>query len=373
VGLDSWFDSRGIPLLALPTGGRVPLRFSDPVAEHGATRQRAGIFDFSFMGAWDFVGPEACAALAGLQTRQLRALAEGRIAYTLLLDEKGCVDIDATAWRLGPDHFRLFTGRPSDAARIASVCEALGVRPVDRCGHDAVIAVQGPWSAAVLAAVLGPGPVRALPYFGFAAMRFDAEPVLCGRIGYSGELGYELVVDRALGPALWQSLCRAGQALGLGLAECGFEAADLLRIESGYILFTRELGSAATPRELGLERLVDLQHGPFIGQEALRRSLAAPPRRRLAGLEFTAAPRDPRAAFRRATVTSECRSPSLAATIGLAWVDADTQPGEAVRTEDGRHALVRRLPFLDAQRLRPRAAPQLNPTQPSPPETKPPQ
>jgi len=368
VTLDSWFDGRGIPLLALPTGGRVPLRFTDPVAEHGATRQRAGIFDFSFMGAWDFVGPEACAALAGLQTRQLRDLATGRMAYTLLLDERGCVDIDATAWRLGPDHFRLFTGRPSDAARIASHCEARGVTPVGRCGRDAVIAVQGPWSAAVLATVLGPGPVRALPYFGFATARFDAEPVLLGRIGYSGELGYELVVDRAIGPALWQALCRAGHEAGLDLAECGFEAADLLRIESGYILFTRELASAATPRELGLERLVDLQHGPFVGQEALRRSLAAPPRRRLAGLEFTAGPPGPGAACGLALVTSECRSPSLAATIGLAWVDADTQPGDGVCTEDGRHALVRRLPFVDAQRLRPRAAPQLNPLERHPPD-----
>jgi aminomethyltransferase len=357
MALDAWFAGRRIAMLDLPTGGRVPLRFTDPVAEHRATRARAGLFDFSFMGAWDFAGPAACAALARMQTRNLRALPVGRIAYSLLLDERGVVVVDATVWRLADDTYRLFTGRPSDAARIWRACEPFGAVPVDRSGHDAVIAIQGPASAQVLARVIGRGAVAALPWFGFTAAQAGEHPVLAGRLGYSGELGYEILVDRARGADLWRSLLAAGA--DADVLECGFEAADTLRIECGYVLFTRELAAGATPRELGLERLVDLWHGPFVGRDAVRRARGGTPTRRLAGLAFTPRPGTLHAVRRRATVTSECLAPTLGVPIALGCVDADAAPGDVVYTDDGRRALVRRLPFYDAPRLRTRAQPVL--------------
>ncbi len=289
MSLDAWFAARRIAMLDLPTGGRVPLRFGDAAAEHRATRTRAGLFDFSFMGAWDFAGSAACAALARMQTRNLRALPVGRIAYTLLLDERGVVVIDATVWRLAEDAYRLFTGRPADAARIAHHCEPFGVAPADRAGRDAVIAIQGPSSAIALARVIGRRPLEPLPWFGFTAAQAGGVPVMVGRLGYSGELGYEILVPRDRGAEVWQSLLAAGA--DEGLMECGFDAADTLRIECGYVLFTRELAANATPRELGLERLVDLSHGPFTGRDALRRARHDAPARRLAGLAFTTASR----------------------------------------------------------------------------------
>jgi len=355
MGLDAWFAARRIAMLDLPTGGRVPLRFGDPAAEHRATRNRAGIFDFSFMGAWDFAGPAACAALARMQTRNLRALPVGRIAYTLLLDERGAVAIDATVWRLADDAYRLFTGRPSDAVRIARHCEAFGVAPVGRIGQDAVIAIQGPSSASMLSRVIGRRPLESLPWFAFTDARAVDVAVTVGRLGYSGELGYEILVPRDRGAEIWQALLAAGA--DDGLAECGFEAADTLRIECGYLLFTRELTADATPRELGLERLVDLSHGPFTGRDALRRTRHDEPVRRLAGLDFIPAPATLHAVRRRVTVTSECVSPTFGIPMAMGFVDADTVPGDVVYTADGRRAIVQRLPFHDAPRRRTRAHP----------------
>jgi aminomethyltransferase len=265
------------------------------------------------------------------------------------------VVIDATVWRLADDAYRLFTGRPSDAARIACHCQTFGIAPIDRTGHDAVIAIQGPSSASMLSRVIGRRPLESLPWFAFTAAAAGDVPVMVGRLGYSGELGYEILAPRGRGAEVWQALLAAGA--DEGLAECGFEAADTLRIECGYVLFTRELTANATPRELGLERLVDLWHGPFAGRDALRRARHDAPVRRLAGLAFAPGPTTLHAVRRRAMVSSECTSPTFGMPIGMGFVDADVVPGDTVYIADGRRAIVQRLPFHDVPRRRTRAHP----------------
>jgi len=100
------------------------------VEEHLATRRAAGLFDFSFMGLYEFQGRPP------IQTRDLDAVATGQIAYTLLLKDDGAVLIDATVWRLDADRFWLFTGRRG----------RYGGR--DRSGEFAILALQGPRAAA---------------------------------------------------------------------------------------------------------------------------------------------------------------------------------------------------------------------------------
>lgn len=290
--------------------------------EHLATRQAAGLFDFSFMGLYEFPGP---AALALLQTRNLDALVPGRIAYTLLLAEDGAVRIDATVWRLEDGRFWLFAGKRA----------AYGGR--DRSGEFAILALQGPASGRILANLVGPEAVRALRYFHFTRI----DELVVGRIGYSGEFGYELLVPAAECPALRARLLEAGSREGL--RECGWDAADSLRIESGYVLFDREIDGLANPRELGLERLVS------------DRSIAFPLTRRLVGLELLEEPAP--ASLPAASVTSECFSPTLGKTIALGYVDPRAGPGTAICLIDGRFARVVSLPFYDPDRRRPRARP----------------
>jgi aminomethyltransferase len=292
------------------------------VEEHLATRRAAGLFDFSFMGLCEFSGLDA---LQGLQTRDVRKLQPGQIAYTLILGEDGAVRIDATVWRLDEQRFWLFAGKRA----------AYGGR--DRSGELAILALQGPASGRILARLVGPDPVRALRYFHFA----QAGPLIVGRIGFSGELGYELLVPAAESPALRARLLEAGS--GEGLRECGWAAADSLRIESGYVLFDREVDGRANPAELGLEKLV----------EPRRRF---PLQRKLVGLEIL----EDRATedLPTAAVTSECRSPTLDKAIALAFVDpGSSDPGVIVRLADGRAGRVAALPFYDPLRRLPRGAP----------------
>lgn len=288
------------------------------IDEHLATRRAVGLFDFSFMALYEFSGLEA---LRGLQTRDLRKIKPGQIAYALLLKEDGAVLIDATVWRLDAGRFWLFTGKPIPAPGL------------DRSGEHAILALQGPSSGAILAQLIGRDAVLGLKYFHFASH----ESITVARLGFSGELGYELLVPAGRAAALRRAL------LDRGVPECGWEAANSLRIESGYVLFDREIDGHANPLELGLERLVNNRK---MGFEATRK---------LVGLEIFEgrAPAD----LPAAAITSECASPTTGKTIALAYVDPDSaSPSSMVRVTDGRAARVTPLPFYDPERRRPRAS-----------------
>jgi aminomethyltransferase len=292
------------------------------VEEHLATRRAAGLFDFSFMGLYEFYEKTE---LQALQTRELDAMVPGQIAYTLLLKEDGAVLIDATVWCLDRERFWLFTGRRS----------AFGGHDVS--GAFTILALQGPSSGWILARVLGPDAIGKLRYFRF----LEKDDLIVARLGFSGELGYELLVPATDGAALRQKLLDAGR--NEGLRTCGWAAADSLRIEAGYVLFDREIDGAANPRELGLERLVD-------GKRDFELA------RRLVGLEILDGPG--RQDLPPAKVTSECFSPTFGKSLALGFVGAATiGPGSAVRLGDGRIARVAALPFYDPKRRRPRDNP----------------
>ncbi len=290
--------------------------------QHLATRRAAGLFDFSFMGHYEL------SSVRGVQSRDLEHLEPGQIAYTLLLNDDGSVFNDATAWRLDTDRWWLFTGRRSDTERLRAISR-------DRSGEYAIAALQGPASARILARLIDLELVRTLRYFRFV----QVDSIQVARLGYSGELGYELLVPRAESKRLWDSLVSAGR--GDGLVESGFEAANSLRIESGYVLFDREIDGRANPRELGLERLA-----PNRKFEATRK---------LVGLEIL----DEQApvTLPAVKVTSECFSPTLGKAIALCFANPDSIPGSAVRLTNGRTARVARLPFYDPERRRPRDNP----------------
>jgi aminomethyltransferase len=290
-----------------------------PREQHLATRRAAGLFDFSFMGLYEF---HDTAELELQQSRRLAGIEAGRVAYTLLLNEDGSVFNDATVWNMGDDRWWLFSGRPSDI-------DWLRGEPRDRSGEHAILALQGPESGRVLARLVGAEAVRSLRYFHF----IEREGMLIGRLGYSGELGYELIVPRAEETSL--------RAQFSDLPTCSFQAANSLRIEAGYVLFDREIDGQTNPLELGLDRLA-----PGRKFEATRK---------LVGLEIEEGHASPDLPLAR--VTSQCDSPTLARGIALAFAPPDVRRGDFVRADNAYLARVVSLPFYDPSRLRPRAAP----------------
>jgi glycine cleavage system aminomethyltransferase T len=323
--------------------------------EHLATRRRAGVFDFSFMNGWEIAGRDALRLLDRLQTRNLRLVPLGRIGYTLLCRDDGSVFIDATVWSLGEGRYWLFTGRRSDAMWLTEVAAPFDVQLTQLLPKLAIIGVQGPSSCALLER-LSPGCAAGLAYFGFHRCRIGRFDCTIGRLGYTGEIGYELLLPTSDAPALWTAIVDAGR--DCGAAECSWEAANSLRIEAGYVHFDYELAGIVYPHELGLGRLVDFSCSEWIGRDALRAVCREPLRRRLSGFTFEAGARasSPSPA-QRAQVTSEAYSPLFDRRLALAFVDAEVSAGSVAYAQDGRRGRIARLPFFDPPRAVPRRAP----------------
>lgn len=346
--LTAAFRTRGVPLTEVTPGLYVPARFGDPLAEQRATRRAAGIYDFSFMAIFDIDGPEALAFVGRLQTRDATRLRPGELRYTLLLTDEGHVYNDASVWNLGEGRYRIVTGRPSDLALLERRASRhrISIRPL----RGAVLSVQGPASAALLRAL---GATALPPFFRFAAASLAGIAGTVARIGYSGELGYEVFVPARDGPGLWDALREKARDIG-GL-ECGFEAADALRIECGFVLFSRELALPVSPEEIGLGRLVE---------GAAARGPRPSPSRRLVGLlpmrEGPIAAGPPGAAPiapGMGLLTSAADSALFGRRLGLGYVDAaDACPGTLVQLAGGGRARVARLPYYDPVKRRPREA-----------------
>ncbi len=350
--LADYFESRAVPLQRFASGAVTPLRFGDSIAEHRATRHAVGLFDFSFMGCFEVSGRDALACLHRVQTRDLAGLRAGRLCYTLLCRDDGSVLVDATVWARGDGRYSLFSGRREDIEHLRACAAGFSVTIDDLSQQYAIIAAQGPRSHELLIRHVGE-TLADLPHFGFDGFRLFGRRCVIGRLGFSGEAGYEVLVDAGSGVETWQALVECGQSYGV--AECGFAAADGLRIESGYILFTNELASRVTPQALRLERILSFGHGDFIGAGALRhRSRFEEPV--MTGFVL-AQPRGRtfRRDLPRARLTSTAWSPTLERHIALGFVVAESaRPGTLVQCEGGELARTARLPFYDPMRWLPR-------------------
>ncbi|MCZ9337949.1 glycine cleavage system protein T, partial [Streptomyces sp. TRM76130] len=140
-----------------------------------------------------------------------------------------------------------------------------GVRD-DRDGY-ALLAVQGPRSAGVLAA-LTDADLDGLRYYAGLPGTVAGVPALIARTGYTGEDGFELFVAPDRAEPLWRALTEAGAAAGL--VPCGLSCRDTLRLEAGMPLYGHELTTALTPFDAGLGRVVKFEkEGDFVGRAAL--------------------------------------------------------------------------------------------------------
>jgi aminomethyltransferase len=210
------------------------------------------------------------------------------------------------------------------------------VRVLDQHQQYAVLAVQGPRSAELLAAV---GlTVADLDYMAFADVDHDGATLRVGRTGYTGERGYELLPRWERAPALWEALLAAAGPLG-GRA-CGLGARDTLRTEMGYPLHGQDLGLDVTPLQGGVSWAIGWPKPAFWGREALLAERERGPSRRLRGLRATGrgVPRPHMAVRSTAGVqlgetTSGTFSPTLSTGIALAILDAGVRPGDRVEVD----------------------------------------
>ncbi|WP_148615107.1 glycine cleavage system aminomethyltransferase GcvT [Nocardioides rubriscoriae] len=336
-------------------GWSMPLQYAGVVEEHTAVRTAVGIFDVSHLGKAAVTGPGAADLVNATLSNDLRRIGPGQAQYTLCCDDAtgGIVD-DLIAYYRSDEAVFLIPNAANTAEvvrRLAAAAPA-GVEVVDQHRDFAVLAVQGPSSDDLLAAV---GLPTGHDYMSFVDASFAGTHVVICRTGYTGERGYELVVPSDGAGAVWDAILAAGEPFGL--TPCGLGARDTLRTEMGYPLHGQDISLSVTPNEARLGWAVGWKKDAFWGRDALVAEKQAGPRRRLVGLESTgrAIPRPHMSVslvpdVLLGEVTSGTFSPTLKKGIALALlssvVNPDAQVGVDVR---GRREMfqVRPLPFVE--------------------------
>lgn len=321
--------------------------YGDIYGEARACRTGAALFDFSFMSRARICGPMALAVVQSLTPRRLDDLPVGRLRYCLRLSPDGHVAVDITIWRVSADVYEVMSGRHQDVADLVAAAPPGSTE--DLSTECVIYAVQGPDSLKALSQYGDGAALSQLCYFGCAEIAIAGVPCLVGRLGYTGEAGFEIIAPRESGAALWQALSAQARP-------AGFAAADILRIEAGFILFANELSIPVKPFELGLEPFagtsLDCDEDPialvaFTAETAHKPVLWQPP-------AFVSRPEPGEIA-----ITSACWSPLANATLGLGY--ALRRDGEREAPLRDRHGwfnnirLVKR-PFFDPEKRRPRAS-----------------
>ena len=329
------------------------------IAEHLHTRAKAGLFDVSHMGQVTLHGVDA-AALETLVPGDIAGLGEGRMRYTLLLNDDGGIIDDLMAIRFAGG-LRLVVNAATKEGDVAHLRAGLGAGAgVELLDDRALLALQGPLAAAVLTRIAGPG-VATMPFLSCTLIERPSMTLFVTRSGYTGEDGFEISVaaDRAV--ELAELLLAEPEVMPIGLG-----ARDTLRLEAGLCLYGHDIDETTTPISAGLAWTIAKRRregGGFPAAGRILRELAEGPPRRRIGIRP-----DGRAPTREGSaivdpdgnligeVTSGGFGPSLNAPIAMGYVARSySDPGTALAVvvrDVARPARVATMPFVSTRYYR---------------------
>jgi aminomethyltransferase len=315
-------------------GWDMPVQYTSIIQEHQAVRQTAGLFDIAHMGRIKFTGPDACRFLDHLLTNDVTKLKPGEIRYALVTNESGGILDDVLVYRFESFYFLVVnaSNRLKIVDWIAAHRTGFDVTVDDVTTETFMLAVQGPRALEILLPHVNADIGRLAYYTGSEAV-ICGRPGIVSRTGYTGEDGFECVVEASDGLDAWHALIAGSREIGL--QACGLGARDTLRLEAAMPLYGHELDETIDPLTAGLSFAVKLKAGDFIGKPALATIKAAGIHKARVGLVLSGK----RIAREGATVfiagrevgkvTSGTFSPTLEKPIAMAYVDSDAAtPGQ---------------------------------------------
>ncbi len=333
-----------------------------------AVRQNLGLIDVSTLGGLAVRGPDAAEFLNRVYTFAYAKQPVGRARYVLMTNEAGTVIDDGVACRLREDHFYVTatTGGVDRIYRSMLWWNAQWRLDVDISNVTAAYAgvnIAGPKSREVMAALTEGVDVsaEAFPYMGVREGRVAGIPARILRVGFVGELGYEVHVPASHGEALWDAMMAAGKAAAI--RRFGVEAQRVLRLEKGHIIIGQDTDAMTFPHEVDMVWAIAKKKPFFVGGRSVELRARRPMARKLVGftVESGPAPSESNLVLRRGEmagfVTSVAHSPSLGKTVGMAYIPPeDAEPGRSfqVKLDNGAmiDAQVVPLPFYDPDNAR---------------------
>jgi sarcosine oxidase subunit alpha len=334
--------------------------YGDPEGEALAVHERAGLIDVSTLGKMIVQGPDAGAFLDRLYPNRFSNLKPGRIRYGVLGSDAGRIMDDGTICRLSDDAFYVTT-TSSGAEAVEGWFTwwqaewRMDVRITDLTPALCAVNLAGPKAREIMGALSELDcSNEAFAYLDGKRAHVAGVPSLLLRIGFVGELGYEIHFPAALGEHVWDAIMEAGSPYGL--RPFGLEPQRVLRLQKMHILVGQDTDSESNPFDAAMPWIVKLdKDGDFIGRWALENAQQREPVAKLVG--FTMPNGDvPHEGAPGGRVTSSRFSHKLGRTIGMAWVPPSlAEDGATLEIADeGRRlrAEVTTTPFYDPDQER---------------------
>ena len=342
-------------------GWQMPVQYGPILEEGKAVRTSCGLFDLGHMGRFQLSGPDAVKLADRVLSNHVAKVPVTGIRYSLLCNPDGHPLDDLLFYRDEDGVFLVVNASNTerDLAWIRDHAADLDVEIDDQTDRTAMLALQGPESAAVLQSVTEGLDLASVKYyrFGFGTVCGMAD-IRVSRTGYTGEDGFEIYFPTDQGPRVWEAILAAG---GERIRPIGLGARDILRLEAGMALYGHEIDEGSNPFAAALDFAVALtdEKGDFVGRAGLER-LKADRQERLVGIR-TEGPRAPRQGYELydgdehvGRVVSGGVSPTLETNIGSAFVRlGKDQEGQALQLDvrgKRQEATVCELPFYSRTR-----------------------
>jgi sarcosine oxidase, subunit alpha len=358
TALDAWHESQRA--VWMPAGNwRRPAYYavgnaSPPQAiadEVRSVRIAAGLIDVSTLGKIEVMGRDAGVLLDRMYVGVLSNLQPGRTRYAVMLDEAGTVIDDGVVARLADGRFYLTTTTGGSTAIYRELQRRVAEWQLDctlhnLTGHLGAMNLAGPLSRDILAQCTTLAlDDAAFPYLALREGQIAGVAARIARVGFVGELGFEIHVPYDSAQAVWSALMSAGATAAL--RPFGVEAQRILRLEKGHIIIGQDTDGVTNPFEAGLGRMVRMEKPHFVGQRSLAILSARSNRQQLIGFTLDA-PRAPLSESHLVIqdgniigrITSIAHSATLGRTIGLALLTPDmAKSGNVVQFRDDAGAL----------------------------------
>jgi len=313
-------------------------------AEALAVRNNVGLIDVSTLGGLEIRGPDAAEFLNRMYTFAYAKQPVGRSRYLLMTNEAGTVIDDGVACRFRDDHFYV-TATTGGVDRIYltmlwwNAQWRLKVDISNVTAGYAGVNVAGPKSREVLAKLVDDVDLsaEAFPYMGVREGHCAGIPARILRVGFVGELGYEVHVPASQGEALWDAMMEAGRSAGM--RPFGVETQRVLRLEKGHIIISQDTDAMSFPHEIEMAWAVSKKKPFFVGGRSIDLRLRQPLQRKLVGFTLpddgSPIPQESNLVLRGDKVvgfiTSVARSPILEKVIGLAYAHPeDAEVGKSI-------------------------------------------
>jgi sarcosine oxidase subunit alpha len=340
---------------------RRPHSYGDPSGEAAHVHRALGLIDVSTLGKLLVRGPDAARFLEMLYPNRFGDMKRGRIRYGVLGTDAGRIMDDGTIARLDDETYYVTT-TSTGADAVSEWFEwwnavwAMDVETVNLTGALAAVNVAGPRARELLGRLTDVDVSNdGIAYLDAKEAHVAGVPCLVLRIGFVGELGYELHFPSPYGEYLWDTLLERGS--DLDIRPFGLEPQRILRLEKLHILVGQDTDSESNVLEAGMPWIAKLDKDDFVGKWALEHVQERGFREQLVGFEMAdgLVPAeggqlvlDGRPAGR---VTSARLSPQLGRAIGMAWVRPEFAHEDAeieIKVDGGvQKARVRLRPFFD--------------------------